>query len=123
MKGQGKIMYIYDLDVSMSDKELVFDKKLMEAIKQAINIANSSFSAIRYNRKIELVETINNTNIHLRMTSRDPINATRSLSSLSLAHLCEMKKEKIQAFLKGTLLMAVYLIQSSWTKQLPSSAI
>lgn len=78
-------MYIYDLDVSMSDKELIFDKNLMEAIKQAINIANSSFSAIIYNRKIELVETINNTNIHLRMTSRNPINATRSLSSLSRA--------------------------------------
>lgn len=100
MKGQGKIMYIYDLDVSMSDKELIFDKKLMEAIKQAINIANSSFSAIRYNRKIELVETINNTNIHLRMTSRNPINATRSLSSLSRA-LVRNEKEKNSGLLEG----------------------
>lgn len=77
-------MYVYDLDVSLYNNGII-DKKLTEAIKEAIDMANISFSAVRYNRKIEFVEALSDTNIHLRMTSRDSINPTRSLSSLSRA--------------------------------------
>lgn len=93
-------MYIYDLAVSMSDKELIFDEKLMEAIEQAIDIANNSFSATRYDRKIEFIEAINDTSIHLRMTSRDSINATRSISSLSRA-LVQNELKKGSGLLEG----------------------
>lgn len=93
-------MYIYDLAVSMSDKELIFDQELIDAIKQAIDIANISFSATRYNRKIEFIKAISTTSIHLQMTSRDPINATRSISSLSRA-LVQNEKKKESGLLEG----------------------
>ncbi len=93
-------MYIYDLNVSMADKEMVFDKKLIDAINQAIDISNSTISAARSNRKIEFIEKTNEKNIHLRMTSREPINPTRSISSLSRA-LVQNEKEKNSGLLDG----------------------
>ena len=78
-------MYIYDLEITMSKKNIPLQKELIDAIKEAITIANNSFSAIRYQRTIEYVKQIDAYRIHLRMKSKDTINPTRSLSSLSRA--------------------------------------
>jgi len=79
-------MFLYNLQVSMSDKKLVFDDTLTSAILEAIDIANNSFSATRYNRKIEFIKKSDDLSfIELRMTSNDAINPSRSISSLSRA--------------------------------------
>ena len=93
-------MYVYDMQVSMSDPLFLFDDVLISAIQEAIQIANASFSAVRYNRTIEYVKKIDERSLHLRMCSRDPINATRSLSSLSRA-LVRNEREKGSALLDG----------------------
>ena len=51
-------MYVYTLEVSMADKTLLFDDQLVTALKEAIAIANKSFSATRYNRTIEYVKKV-----------------------------------------------------------------
>lgn len=78
-------MFVYDLAVTMSKKNVPLETELINAIKEAISIANNSFSAIRYQRTIEYVNQIDDYRMHLRMKSKDSINPTRSLSSLSRA--------------------------------------
>lgn len=97
-------MYIYDLSVSMSDKKMSFieNKDLLVAIKEAIDISNNSFSAVRYKRTIEFVELIDDKKMLLRMRSRDETNPTRSLSSLSRA-LLQNERTKNSNLLDGHL--------------------
>lgn len=98
------VMYIYDLSVSMSDKKMSFieNKDLLVAIKEAIDISNNSFSAVRYKRTIEFVELIDDKKMLLRMRSRDETNPTRSLSSLSRA-LLQNERTKNSNLLDGHL--------------------
>lgn len=94
-------MYIYTLEVSMADKDLLFDDQLVAALKEAIDIANKSFSATRYNRTIEFIrKSEDSTFVILKMSSRDSINPTRSISSLSRA-LVKNENEKKSGLLDG----------------------
>ena len=68
------------------DKNVKLDSpEWTNAIKEAQNIANQSFSAIRYKRIISKIDFIDSSTIIARLESRDPINPTRSISSLSFA--------------------------------------
>lgn len=86
-------MYVYDLEISMSKKNIPITAELVDAIKEAINLSNKSFSATRYGRSIQYIDQIDDYRIHLQMQSKDPLNATRSLSSLSRA-LVKNENEK-----------------------------
>ena len=86
-------MYIYDLEISMSKKNVPIKPELIDAIKEAIELSNNSFSATRYGRSIQFIKQIDESRIHLQMQSKEPINATRSLSSLSRA-LVKNENEK-----------------------------
>lgn len=78
-------MYIYDLSVAMSKQELPLDDSLVNAIKEAIEIANVSFSAVRYGRNLEYMGKIDDYHLHIRMESKEDVNASRSLSGLARA--------------------------------------
>lgn len=93
-------MYLYNLSVAMANKQFSFEQcpQMLDMIKEAITISNSSFSATRYKRTIEFHNIIDEKHIHLIMKSRDKINPTRSLSSLSRAVL-NLEKEKGTSFL------------------------
>ncbi len=95
-------MYTYNLSVAMSDRSFSFyeNEEMIPAIKEAISISNSSFSATRYKRSIEYVKLIDEKHILLRMHSRDEINPTRSLSSLSRA-LVQNERTKQSGLLDG----------------------
>lgn len=97
-------MYVYDLSVAMSDKDIILDEcpELINAIKEAIAISNKSFSATRYKRKIELIDFIDSRHMHLKMFSQNEINPTRSLSSLSRA-LVQNERSKNSQLLEGHL--------------------
>ena len=88
-------MYTYNLSVAMANKKFSFEEypEMIDFIKEAIIISNSSFSATRYKRTIEFQNTIDEKHIHLIMKSRDEINPTRSLSSLSRA-MFSLEKDK-----------------------------
>ena len=48
-------MYIYEISIAMADKKLKFyseEDELILAIKRSIEIANKSYSATRYHRRI-----------------------------------------------------------------------
>lgn len=94
-------MFVYNLEVYMADKSLLFSNSLVDALKEAIEIANKSFSAIRYNRTIEYKSTSADlTHVILEMKSRDSINPTRSISSLSRA-LVKNENDKQSGLLEG----------------------
>ncbi|MCM1298599.1 MAG: hypothetical protein NC228_03440, partial [[Eubacterium] siraeum] len=57
-------------------------------------------SSVRNSRKIEFVKKIDEKNIHLRMTSRDQVIATRSISTLSRA-LVQNERDKNSGLLDG----------------------
>lgn len=97
-------MYVYDLSVAMSDRDIVLqnNEELISAIKEAIDISNHSFSATRYKRTLEFIDFWDEKHMHLRMKSRDEINPTRSLSSLSRA-LVQNEKSKGSNLLEGHL--------------------
>lgn len=97
-------MFVYELSVSMADKKLAFSNNeiLLEAIKEAIEISNNSFSAIRYKRTIEFIKLLDDKTMLLKMISRDETNPTRSLSSLSRA-LVQNEKNKDSKLLEGHL--------------------
>lgn len=78
-------MYEYNLSVAMGIKETIIDERLIEAIKAAIISSNTSYSAMRLKRNIQYVGQTDAYHFNIRMTSRDSINPTRSLSSLSRA--------------------------------------
>lgn len=95
-------MYIYDLEITMARKNIPLTEKLVATIKEAIDIANNSFSAIRYQRTIEFINQIDDYKIHIRMCSKDPINPTRSISSLSRALVkneCEKKSDILNEYI------------------------
>jgi len=96
-------MFTYHLSVAMSDNTLTFDDTLLQAIKEAITISNNSFSAIRYKRSIEYIKLLDPNHILLRMHSRDKIQPTRSLSSLSRA-LVQNERDKGSGLLEGHLI-------------------
>lgn len=98
-------MYTYNLSVAMSDKNFSFTEypEMIQAIKDAIEISNSSFSATRYKRTIEYIDLIDEKHIFLKMHSRDAINPTRSLSSLSRA-LVNNERMKQSDLLEGRLI-------------------
>lgn len=97
-------MFTYDLSVAMSDKSFSFtnNQEMIQAIKEAIDISNLSFSARRYKRSITFIDFIDDKHILLRMQSRDRINPTRSLSSLSRA-LVQNERDKNSGLLEGHL--------------------
>ena len=78
-------MHIYELNVAMAKQELPLDDTLINAIKEAIEISNMSFSSTRYGRKLEYIDKIDDYHFHIKMKSKDDINASRSLSSLARA--------------------------------------
>lgn len=80
-------MYIYDLSISMADKELIFDETLISAIERAIAEVNASISARRSGRLIEFIKQLTQNSIQLRLTSSDPLNPTRTISAVSRALL------------------------------------
>ncbi len=88
-------MYSYNLSVAMANKKFSYYEcpEMIGFLKEAIAISNSSFSATRHKRTIEYKNQIDEKHIHLIMKSRDDINPTRSLSSLSRA-LFRLEKEK-----------------------------
>lgn len=79
-------MYIYNIKISPMDKNVKLDSpEWVNAITEAQNIANRSFSAIRYKRIISKLDIVDASTIIARLESRDPINPTRSISSFSIA--------------------------------------
>lgn len=102
-------MFVYNLQVSMSDKRLFFDDALTNAVIEAIDIANNSFSANRYNRKIEFIRKSDDLSyIELRMSSKNAINPNRSISSLSRA-LVKNESEKNSGLLDGHIINSCVL--------------
>ena len=57
------------------------------AIKRSIEVANKSYSATRYHRRIEYIERIDEDRIHIQMTSPESINPVRCITNLSRAFL------------------------------------
>jgi len=87
-------MFTYHLSVQFA-RSISFEDnpEALELIKEAITVSNSSFSANRYKRTIDLDPTlIDPKHLHLIMRSRDEINPTRSLSSLSIAFYNKCKE-------------------------------
>lgn len=83
-------MYIYELSIAMADKNLKFNSEedaLILAIKRSIEVANKSYSATRYHRRIEYIERIDEDRIHIQMTSPESINPVRCITNLSRAFL------------------------------------
>ena len=83
-------MYIYELSIAMADKKLKFyseEDELILAIKRSIEVANKSYSATRYHRRIEYIERIDEDRIHIQMTSPESINPVRCITNLSRAFL------------------------------------
>lgn len=79
-------MYVYDIKMSPMDKNVKLDSpEWVNAMIEAKNIANQSFSAIRYKRGISKMDFVDSSTVVVRLESRDPINPTRSLSSFSIA--------------------------------------
>lgn len=95
-------MYVYNLSVAMANKKFSFEQcpEMIDIIKEAITISNSSFSATRYKRSIEFKELIDEKHVLLIIKSRDEINPTRSLSSLSRA-VFNVEKERKTSFLSS----------------------
>ena len=86
-------MNTYHLSVQFP-RAIPFNQESLEIIKEALEVSNSSFSANRYKRTIELdPKLIDEKHIHLIMKSRDEINPTRSLSSLSIAFYNKCKEK------------------------------
>lgn len=99
-------MFIYDLSVAMAKQESPIDDFLIEAIKEAIQISNLSFSSVRYGRKLEYMGQIDDYHMHIRMESQEDVNASRSLSGLARALV---KNERG----KGSSLLEKYIYNSS----------
>lgn len=79
-------MHIYNIKISPMDKNVKLDSpEWISAIIEAQNIANQSFSAIRYKRMISKLDFVDSSTIIARLESRDSINPTRALSSFSIA--------------------------------------
>ena len=88
-------MFIYNLNVAMANKQFSFEEnpEMIDLIKQAIVISNSSVSAARNKRTIEFQRLIDKKHFLLTMKSRVDINPTRSLSSLTRALLALEKED------------------------------
>lgn len=109
-------MHIYELNVAMAKQELPLDDTLINAIKEAIEISNMSFSSTRYGRKLEYIDKIDDYHFHIKMKSKDDINASRSLSSLARALV---KNEQN----KNSMLLEKYIYNGSvFNTQLISSS-
>ncbi|MCM1431992.1 MAG: hypothetical protein NC180_11070 [Muribaculaceae bacterium] len=109
-------MYIYELNVAMAKQELPLNDTLINAIKEAIEISNMSFSSTRYGRKLEYIDKIDDYHFHIKMKSKDNINASRSLSSLARALV---KNEQN----KNSMLLEKYIYNGSvFNTQLISSS-
>ena len=69
------------------------------AIKRSIEVANKSYSATRYHRRIEYIERIDEDRIHIQMTSPESINPVRCITNLSRAFLKDAYAEYVIFFL------------------------
>ncbi|MCM1284223.1 MAG: hypothetical protein NC242_11425 [Roseburia sp.] len=100
----------------MAKQELPLNDTLINAIKEAIEISNMSFSSTRYGRKLEYIDKIDDYHFHIKMKSKDNINASRSLSSLARALV---KNEQN----KNSMLLEKYIYNGSvFNTQLISSS-
>lgn len=109
-------MYIYDLSVAMAKQELPLDDSLVNAIKEAIEISNRSFSAVRYGRRLKYIGKIDEYHLHIRMESKEYVNASRSLSGLARALV---KNEQS----KNSTLLEKYIYNSSVFNTHPISVL
>lgn len=81
-------MYEYYIEMKMAMKNFRINSDLeKEIVDYAMPSANSSLSSIRNNRTISFVKRIDEYTLLIKLTSKDKVNATRSLSSLSYALL------------------------------------
>lgn len=81
-------MYEYYIEMKMAMKNFPINSHLeKEIVDYAMPSANSSLSSIRNNRTISFVKRIDEYTLLIKLTSKDKVNATRSLSSLSYALL------------------------------------
>lgn len=93
-------MIIYDLSVMFAGRETALSAELLDAVREAIETSNSAFSAVRRKRRTELVGTIDDHHMHIRISSESEINPTRSMSSVSRA-LVKNEKSKNSNLLDG----------------------
>lgn len=105
-------MYIYDLSISMADKELIFDEKLISAIKSAIAEVNASISARRSGRVIEYIKQLTQNSIHLRLTSADPLAPTRTVSAVSRT-LLRNERDLLEKHIVNSCIFSSRLISQS----------
>lgn len=81
-------MFEYYIEMKMAAKNLPIDPALAkEIIESAIPAANASLSSIRNHRVISFEKRLDDYTFLLKLTSKEKVNATRSLSSLSNALL------------------------------------
>lgn len=81
-------MFEYLIEMKMAAKNIVITPELENEIaNSAIPRANSSAASIRNNRTISFEKRVDDYTLLIKLTSKDKINATRSLSSLSTALL------------------------------------
>ena len=81
-------MFVYYIEIKMAAKDFIINSELeKEIVENAMPTANNSLSSIRNNRTISFEKRINDYTLLVKLTSRDKVNATRSLSSLSNALL------------------------------------
>ena len=81
-------MFNYYIEMKMAAKNFVINSELeKEIINFAIPSANSSLSSIRNNRVISFEKRLDDYSLLIKLSSKDKVNPTRSLSSLSNALL------------------------------------
>ena len=90
-------MNIYYLKLSLSRKSVAISERsdVIDLIKRGIEVSNKSFSAQRYHRSLEYLDLQDPKSVLLVMRSRDEVNATRSLSSLTRAMYSIDKNENL----------------------------
>lgn len=81
-------MFEYYIEMKMAAKNFIIDSTLeKEIIETAMPNANSSLSSIRNNRVISFEKRLDDYTLLIKLSSKDKVNPTRSLSSLSNALL------------------------------------
>jgi hypothetical protein len=91
-------MIEYLLKVKMADTTLPISEEMEKLIIDCTNIANSTTVSLRNKRTFTVEKRMDEFTLIIKLTSRDSINATRSLSTLSRA---VSNNERMREILNG----------------------
>ncbi len=113
-------MYIYVMNVSPANKKAnCNDPALIQAIKDACNLANQSTNSQRFQRVFTYIKEVDERTFQVQLQSKTAITPTRTISSISraLMQVCKSNPDLYQPLIYNNSVFSTILVQETKESQ------